>query len=73
MSDIERRSGGRMTRRRRADRAYRLVLGAGAFGAIAVACLVLAIAGVISGVWWVVSAIIAAICFIALRGTMRGR
>jgi hypothetical protein len=73
MSDIERRRGGRMTRRHREQRAYRLVLATGAFGVIAAACLVLTIAGVISGGWWVVSAIIAAICFIALRGTLRGR
>ena len=73
MSDIERRRGTRMTRRQREQRAYRLVLATGAFTAIAVACLVLAIAGVVGGGWWVISAIIAVICFIALRGTLRGR
>jgi hypothetical protein len=73
MSDIERRRGGRTTRRQREQRAYRLVLATGAFGLIAVATLVLAIAGLVNGVWWVVSAIIAVICFIALRGTLRGR
>jgi hypothetical protein len=73
MSDIERRRGGRMTRRQREQRAYRLVLATGAFGLIAAACLVLTIAGVLGGGWWVISAIIAVICFIALRGTLRGR
>jgi hypothetical protein len=73
MSDIERRRGSRMTRRQREQRAYRLVLAGGLFGTIAVVGLVLAIAGVIGGGWWVISAIIAVICFIALRGTLRGR
>jgi fatty acid desaturase len=72
MSDIERRGGRRPTRRQREQRAYRLVLATGAFGVIAVAALVLSIAGVLGGGWWVVSAIIAVICFIALRGTLRG-
>jgi hypothetical protein len=73
MSDIERRGGSRPTRRQREQRAYRLVVATGAFGVLAVAALVLSIAGVIGGGWWIVSAIIAAICFIALRGTIRGR
>ena len=60
-----------MTRRQRADRAYRLVLASGAFGAIAVACLVLAIAGVIGGGWWVVSAIIAGSSRLAERYLFR--
>ena len=60
-----------MTRRQREQRAYRLVLATGIFGTIAVAGIVLAIIGVIGGFWPVVAAIIAVICFMALRGTLR--
>jgi hypothetical protein len=72
MSDLERRRGSRMTRRQREQRAYRLVLATGIFGTIAAVALVLSIVGIVGGGWWVVSAIIAVICFIALRGTLRG-
>jgi hypothetical protein len=72
MSDIERRRGTRMSRQQRVDRAYRLTLATGVFGTIAVAALVLSIVGIIGGGWWVLSAIVALICFLALRGTVRG-
>jgi hypothetical protein len=72
MSDLERRRGGRMNRQQRVDRAYRLTVATGVFGTIAVAALVLSIIGVIGGGWWLIAAIVAAVCFIVLRGTVRG-
>jgi hypothetical protein len=72
MSDLERRRGGRMNRQQRVDRAYRLTVATGVFGTIAVAALVLSIVGVVGGGWWVIAAIVAVVCFIALRGTVRG-
>jgi hypothetical protein len=72
MSDLERRRGTRMNRQQRVDRAYRLTVATGVFGTIAAAALVLSIVGVVGGGWWVIAAIVAAVCFIALRGTVRG-
>jgi hypothetical protein len=72
MSDIERRSSGsRPSRRAREQRAYRLVLGTGAFGALFVAALVLSIVGVIGGGWVVVFAVLAVVCGLLLRQTLR--
>jgi hypothetical protein len=71
MSDIERRPGSRPSRRNRESRAYRLVLGTGGFTVLFVAALALSIAGVLSGGWAVLFAILAAACGLLLRQTMR--
>jgi hypothetical protein len=71
MSDLERRTGSRLTRRQREDRAYRLVLATGGFAALFVAALVLSIVGVIGGGWAVLMAVLAVICGLVLRQTLR--
>jgi hypothetical protein len=71
MSDLERRSSGRMSRSQREKRAYNLVLATGGFGTLFVAALVLSILGVVSGSWAVLFAVIAVICGLLLRRTMR--
>jgi hypothetical protein len=71
MSVPERRTGSRLTRREREQRAYRLVLATGTFGVLFVAALVLSIAGVLGGGWAVLMAILAVLCGIALRRTLR--
>ena len=70
MSDIERR-GSRTPRKKREQRAYRLVLATGAFGLIGVAGLLLAILTSFGAGWPIVSLIIAAICFMMFRRTVR--
>jgi hypothetical protein len=71
MSDLERRSGGRMSRSQREKRAYNLVLATGGFGTLFVAALVLSILGVVSGSWAVLFAVVAVICGLLLRRTLR--
>jgi hypothetical protein len=70
MSDIERRRGSRLSRKQREDRAYKLVLAAGAFGLIGVATAILAILTSFSWGWPILSLVIAAICFMLLRRTV---
>jgi hypothetical protein len=71
MSDIERRRGSRMTRKQREQRAYRLVLATGAFGLIGVAGILLAIFTSFGAGWPIIALIVAAICFMMLRRTLR--
>jgi hypothetical protein len=71
MSDIERRSGNRPSRRRREQRAYRLVLASGAFGLVGVVGLVLAIFTSISAFWPVVFLVLAVVCGLLVRRTVR--
>jgi hypothetical protein len=71
MSVPERRTGSRLTRREREQRAYRLVVATGGFAALFVAALVLSIVGVVGGGWAVLMAILAVLCGIALRRTLR--
>jgi hypothetical protein len=71
MSDLEPRGGSRMTRKQRTDRAYRLVVAGGAFGLIGVAGIILAIFTSLSAFWPVVALVIAAICVVLLRRTVR--
>lgn len=71
MSDLERRTGSRLTRRQREQRAYRLVLATGAFGSLFVVALVLSVVGVIGGGWAVVMAVLAVACALLLRRTLR--
>jgi hypothetical protein len=64
------RSGNRLPRRTREERAYRLVLASGAFGTIAVVTFVLALVGVMSLGPPILAAIIAGICFLLFRRTV---
>lgn len=72
MSDLQRRSGNRPTRRQREKRAYQLVMASGAFGVVAVVGLLLAIATSFPATIWVVSAIIAVVCFVMFRRAVGG-
>lgn len=71
MSDIERRSGSHMSRQAREQRAYRLVLATGGFATLFVAALVLSIVGIVGGSWAVLFAVIAVLCGVLLRRTLR--
>jgi fatty acid desaturase len=71
MSDLERRQGSRLTREQRVQRAYRLTLATGALGVVGVAGLVLAILGIIGAGLPVLALVLAAICFMLLRRTVR--
>jgi hypothetical protein len=71
MSDIERRGGSRPSRKKREQRAYRLVVATSAFGLIGVAGILLAILTSFGAGWPIVSLILAAICFMLLRRTVR--
>ena len=71
MSELEPRSRGRMSRREREQRAYRLVLATGALTAVAVIGIVLAIVGVIGGTIPVLAAVLAVVCALLLRRTLR--
>ena len=73
MSDIERRSPSRLSRRAREQRAFRLVVATGGLGVIAVVGFVLAIAGVIGGFWPFVAAVLAVVCGLLLRRTLSAR
>jgi hypothetical protein len=69
MNDLERRPS-RLPRRTREQRAYRLVLAGGAFGAVAVIGFVLAIAGVLG--WGIpfIAAVLAVVCALLFRRTV---
>ena len=71
MSDLEPRSGGGLSRRQREQRAYRLVVASGALAAIAVVGFVLALVNVIGSTIPVLAAILAVICVVLLRRTLR--
>ena len=71
MSELEPRSRGQTSRREREQRAYRLVLATGALTAVAVVGIVLAIVGVIGGTIPVLAAVLAVVCALLLRRTLR--
>jgi len=72
VSNIDKR--GRYTpRRAREQRAYRLVVGGSAAGAVGVVSAVLAIVGVIGWTLPVVALIVAAICLVSFRGMIQPR
>ena len=73
MSDLERRSGSRPSRRQREQRAYRLVLATGTLSVIAVVGIVLAIAGVVGGTIPFLAAVLAVVCGLLLRRTLSRR
>jgi hypothetical protein len=71
MSVPERRTGSRLTRREREQRAYRLVLATGTFSALFVVTFVLALVTSFSGGWAVLMAVLAVVCGLLLRRTLR--
>jgi hypothetical protein len=71
MSQIEPRSGSRLSRKAREQRAYRLVLATGAFGVLAIAGFLLAIVDVIGFFLPVLAVVLAVICVMLLRRTLR--
>jgi hypothetical protein len=71
MSDIERSSGSRPSRRQREQRAYNLVL---AGGALAVVFVVTAVLAIITSLSWsipILAAILAVVCGLLFRRTVR--
>jgi hypothetical protein len=71
MSDLERRSGSRLSRRQREQRAYNLVLAGGALGVVFVVGTLLAIFGVIGWGIPILAAILAVVCALLFRRTLR--
>jgi hypothetical protein len=70
MSDLERRSGSRPSRRQREQRAYNLVLAAGGLGVVFLVGAVLAIVGVIGWSIPILAAILAVIAGVLFRRTV---
>jgi CHASE2 domain-containing sensor protein len=70
MSDLERRSGSRPSRRKREQRAYSLVLVGGGAAVVFVLGVILAIVGIVG--WWlpVLAAVVAVLCAILFRRTI---
>jgi hypothetical protein len=71
MSDLERRSGTRPSRRQRERRAYNLVLATGGLGVVFVVGAILAIVGVIGWSLPILAAILAVVCGVLFRRTVR--
>ena len=71
MSDLERRSGSRPSRRRREQRAYNLVLAGGTFALVFVVTTLLAIFGVMGWSIPILAAILAVVCALLFRRTVR--
>ena len=67
MSDLERRSGSRPSRRKREQRAYNLVLATGGLGVVFLVGAVLAIVGVIGWSIPILAAILAVITGVLFR------
>ena len=70
MADIERRPGGRLTRRQREQRAYQLTLATGALAVVAVVGIVLAAIGAIGFGLPFLAAILAVVAGFMLRRTL---
>jgi hypothetical protein len=71
MSDLERRSGSRPSRRQREQRAYTLVMAGGVFGLVAVVTGLIAL---FTSFGWgipILAAVLAVICVLLLRRTVR--
>lgn len=69
MSDLE-PTRSRLPRRAREERAYRLVVASGVFGAIAVVGLILAIVGVTSAFLPILAAVVAVVCGLMFKRTV---
>jgi ABC-type antimicrobial peptide transport system permease subunit len=71
MSDLERRSGSRMSRRQREQRAYTLAIAGGVFGLVFVVTGLLAL---FTSFGWgipILAAILAVLCVVMFRRTVR--
>jgi hypothetical protein len=71
MSDLERRSGSRPSRRQREQRAYNLALAGGVFGLVFVVTALLAL---FTSFGWgipILAAIVAVLCAVMFRRTIR--
>ena len=71
MSDLQRRSGSRPSRRQREQRAYTLVMAGGVLGLVAVITGLLAL---FTSFGWgipILAAILAVLCFVLLRRAVR--
>ncbi len=71
MSQLEPRSGSRPSRRQREQRAYRLVLAGGTFALVFVVTAVLAVLGVMGWSIPILAAILAVVCGLLFRRTVR--
>jgi hypothetical protein len=71
MSDLERRSGSRPSRRKREQRAYSLVLAGGGLAVVFVVGALLAILGVIGWSIPILAAILAVVVGLLFRRTVR--
>jgi len=71
MSDLERRSGSRPSRRQREQRAYTLVMAGGVLGVVAVVTAVLAIVTSFSWSIPILAAILAVLCGVLFRRAVR--
>jgi hypothetical protein len=72
MSDLEPRRGGGLTRQEREQRAYRLVIAGGSAAIVAMVGAFLAVIDVIGGTLPLLAAIVAVLCYVMLRRTIRG-
>jgi membrane protein implicated in regulation of membrane protease activity len=70
MSDLERRTGSRPSRRQREKRAYNLVVAGGAFGLIFVVGALLAVFTSFSWTWPILAAVLAVVCALLFRRTV---
>ena len=71
MSDLERRSGSRPSRRQREQRAYTLVMAGGVLGLVFAVGALLAIFGVIGWSIPILAAILAVVCALLFRRAVR--
>ena len=71
MSDLERRSGSRPSRRKREQRAYNLVMVGSAAALVFAVTAVLAIVGVLGWSIAILAAIVAVLCAVLFRRTVR--
>ena len=70
MSDLERRSGSRPSRRQRERRAYNLVLAGGTLAIVFVVTALLAILGIMGWSIPILAAILAVVCGLLFRRTV---
>lgn len=70
MADLERRSGTRLSRSQREQRAFRLIQVGGAAGAVAVVTGILALVGVLGFGVPLLAVVIAVICALLFRRTV---
>ena len=72
MSNLSTRPGGRLTRREREQRAYRLIQAGGVSAAVFVVGAVLALVGVIGWGLPLVALVVAALCAVLFRRNVSG-